>query len=123
MSDLKARLLVVDYEAPLRTCLAEIFTEMGYAVRVASDGFSASESIREETPDLVLSDLYMPVMSGFELLSVIRRRVPSISANRCERHLFSVKSGTQATLWSTSCRAAAGTANAGQARPLAQIDR
>jgi CheY-like chemotaxis protein len=62
----------------IRTCLSEIFIESGYAVRIASDGFSALAEIREEIPDLILSDLNMPGMSGFELLSVVRRRFPSI---------------------------------------------
>jgi CheY-like chemotaxis protein len=62
----------------IRACLSEIFIESGYAVRIASDGFSALAEIREEIPDLILSDLNMPGMSGFELLSVVRRRFPSI---------------------------------------------
>jgi CheY-like chemotaxis protein len=47
-------------------------------VRTAEDGFSALAEIRKEIPDILLSDLNMPRMSGFELLSVIRRRYPSI---------------------------------------------
>jgi len=59
-------------------CLLGILIESGYTVRIASDGFSALVEIREEIPDLILSDLNMPGMSGFELLSVVRRRFPSI---------------------------------------------
>ena len=47
-------------------------------MRNASDGFSALAEIRDETPDLILFDLNMPGMAGFELLSVVRRRFPSI---------------------------------------------
>jgi CheY-like chemotaxis protein len=71
-------LLVVDDEALVRTCLSEMLIESGYAVRDASDGFSALAAIRDEIPDLILSDLNMPGMSGFEFLSVVRRRFPSI---------------------------------------------
>jgi CheY-like chemotaxis protein len=47
-------------------------------VRPAADGFAALSEIRAELPDIILSDLYMPGMSGFELLSVVRRRFPAI---------------------------------------------
>ena len=47
-------------------------------MRSAEDGFSALAEIRREVPGVLLSDLNMPGMSGFELLSVVRRRFPSI---------------------------------------------
>lgn len=73
-------LLAVDDEALVRMFLLGILIESGYSVRTASDGFSALAEIREKIPDLILSDLNMPGMSGFELLSVVRRRFPSIRA-------------------------------------------
>jgi len=78
MYDLKANLLVVDDEAKIRGNLSIMFTALGYAVRVTPNGFSALDAIRDEIPDILLSDLNMPGMSGFELLSVVRRRFPSI---------------------------------------------
>jgi CheY-like chemotaxis protein len=75
-----AKLLIVDDEPALRTSLSHIFTELGYSVRSAEDGFSALSEIRQETPDIILSDLNMPGMSGFEFLSVVRRRFPGIHA-------------------------------------------
>jgi CheY-like chemotaxis protein len=47
-------------------------------VRSAEDGFSALRELREEIPDILLSDLNMPGMCGFELLRVVRRRFPTI---------------------------------------------
>jgi CheY-like chemotaxis protein len=82
MSNLRANLLVVDDQALIRTCLSEVLTKHGYGVRSAPDGFSALAEIRKEAPDLIVSDLNMPRMSGFELLSVIRRRFPSIPLSR-----------------------------------------
>jgi CheY-like chemotaxis protein len=75
----KNNLLIVEDDAQLRILLATILAQSGYRVRAAEDGFSALEQIRAEMPDLVLSDLYMSGMSGFELLSVLRRRFPGIS--------------------------------------------
>lgn len=78
MFQLNAKLLVVDDETPIRMSLSSIFTELGYGVRTAHDGFSALAEIRREIPDLILSDLKMPGMSGFELLSIVRCRFPAI---------------------------------------------
>ena len=74
----KINLLIVDDEPATRKLLAVIFERMGHNVRVAEDGFSALQQIRESMPDVLLSDLHMPGMSGFELLSVVRRRLPAI---------------------------------------------
>src|ERR1035438_2029199 len=78
MPDTKARLLIVDDEPSIRTSMWHVLTEIGYGVRCAEDGFSALEELRKEVPDVLLSDLNMPGMTGFELLSVVRRRFPAI---------------------------------------------
>src|ERR1700734_740028 len=78
MYDAKANLLVVDDEAKICKSLSIMLTVLGYGVRVAPNGFSALDAIRDEIPDIILSDLNMPGMSGFELLSVVRRRFPAI---------------------------------------------
>jgi CheY-like chemotaxis protein len=74
----KAKMLIVDDESTTRTLLCQVFRSLGHEVRAAEDGFSALEKIRSEVPDVLLSDLNMPGMSGFELLSVVRRRIPGI---------------------------------------------
>jgi CheY-like chemotaxis protein len=73
-----ATLLVVDDELSVRLTLSNVLAEVGYRVRSAEDGLSALREIRNEVPRLLLSDLNMPNMSGFELLSVVRRRFPAI---------------------------------------------
>lgn len=78
MPNAKVKLLIVDDEVSLRSSLSQIFTSFGHSVRSAEDGFSALDQIRNEMPDILLSDLNMPGMSGFELLSVVRRRFPKI---------------------------------------------
>jgi CheY-like chemotaxis protein len=74
----KTRILVVEDDISVRVTISELLTEQGYEVTTAGDGFDALLRLREAVPDLILSDLNMPQMSGFELLSVVRRRFPEI---------------------------------------------
>ena len=69
--------LIVDDDAGLRRALAMIFADSGFDVCLAADGFSALAQMRHTIPDVLLSDLNMPGMSGFELLSIVRRRFPA----------------------------------------------
>ena len=78
MPDLKASILIVEDEEPIRTSLAEILKVLGHRVRCAADGLAALVEMNEEVPEILLSDLNMPGMSGFELLSAVRRRFPAI---------------------------------------------
>ena len=78
MPNKKASLLIVDDELSIRTTLSLVLTEIGYSVRTAENSFSALAEILHEIPEILLSDLNMPGMSGFELLSVVRRRFPAI---------------------------------------------
>ena len=71
-------IVVVDDNPVLVSVISEIFRECGHSVRAASDGFVALAEIRKRVPDILLSDLCMPGMSGYELLSVVRRRFPTI---------------------------------------------
>jgi hypothetical protein len=72
-------IVLVDDNPAIRYGLSEIFKRRGYTVRTASDGFSALALLRERIPGILLSDLDMPGMSGFELLSVVRHRFPAIA--------------------------------------------
>jgi CheY-like chemotaxis protein len=78
MPSAKHKLLLVDDEPDIRMVLSAILTELGHEVRSAEDGFAALEAIHDWMPDVLLSDLNMPGMSGFELLSIVRRRLPEI---------------------------------------------
>jgi CheY-like chemotaxis protein len=75
----KFRILVVDDDTDVRESVAMSLMAEGYDVVAAEDGFRALSELRKNLPDVVLSDLDMPGMSGFELLSVVRRRFPQIS--------------------------------------------
>jgi CheY-like chemotaxis protein len=73
-----ASLLIVDDDASLRLCLSAVFATEGHGVRTAEDGFSALAQLRRQIPDIIVSDLNMPGMSGFEFLTVVRQRFPTI---------------------------------------------
>ena len=70
MTCLKEKLLIVDDEASIRKSMSDVLAEMGFRVRSAEDGLSALRELQEDIPDILLSDLNMPGMSGFELLSM-----------------------------------------------------
>lgn len=72
------RVVVVDNEPPMRKLLSGYLVAAGYVVRTAVDGLDAIAKFRQALPDLLISDLAMPRMSGFELLYVVRQRFPQI---------------------------------------------
>ncbi|HMJ23475.1 MAG TPA: response regulator [Terriglobales bacterium] len=76
---LRHRILVVDDEECIRALFAQVLQRGGYEVATAQDGFDALLKLKQFLPDLIISDLNMPKMSGFEFLSVVRRRFPTIS--------------------------------------------
>jgi CheY-like chemotaxis protein len=76
MANRKPNILIVEDDDQIRLLLCTIFEQSGYSVRRAPDGVVALEELRTEVPDILLSDLYMPRMSGFELLPVVRQQFP-----------------------------------------------
>jgi CheY-like chemotaxis protein len=72
------RILLVDDEPGIRLVLGAVLEQAGYAVDVAEDGFAALRKIQQRRPNLVITDLRMPNMNGFELLFEIRTRFPGL---------------------------------------------
>ena len=66
--------LVVDDDIDIRQTIAEILQSEGYSVATAGNGEAALTRIAERMPALILLDLQMPVMSGWEVLSHLRER-------------------------------------------------
>ena len=62
-----AVILVVDDEAPVRDVLALVLEDLGHRVVAATDGRHALTVAAQEHPDLVISDVMMPLMGGVEL--------------------------------------------------------
>ena len=66
--------LVVDDDQDIRESLAQILTEEGFDVTSASNGAEALEEIDRKRPDVMLLDLMMPVVNGWEVLETLRLR-------------------------------------------------
>ncbi len=79
-SDFAKRVLVVDDDEALLAITTALLKNEGYEVMTARDGFEALACLRGATPDILISDLKMPNMSGFELLAVVRKRFPGMTA-------------------------------------------
>jgi DNA-binding response OmpR family regulator len=69
------RILIVEDEPSLQETLAYNLQKQGYEVETAGDGFAALESARARTPDLVLLDLMLPGLDGFEVCKALRREM------------------------------------------------
>jgi len=75
----KYRVLVVDDDDDVREVFAQSLQREGYEVATAENGFDGLLKLKQLVPDVIISDLNMPEMSGFEFLSVVRRRFPKVS--------------------------------------------
>lgn len=72
MSDKKS-ILIIDDEAPLREALSEEFKDNGYTVFAAANGQDGVASALKNKPDIILVDLIMPVMDGFQTLEALNK--------------------------------------------------
>ena len=69
-----AQILVVDDDPDIRHVVEAILESEGYQVTTAINGRQAWEQITQQRPDVVLLDLQMPVMTGWELLDLLREQ-------------------------------------------------
>lgn len=86
VGQLAYRILIVDDSNLIRRAFSAALVAVGYVVRTAVDGLDAIGRLRQGPPDLIISDLGMPRMSGYEFLAVVRDRFPEIPviAMSCE---------------------------------------
>jgi DNA-binding response OmpR family regulator len=68
----KTRILIIDDDVGFRDLLRLHLSAAGYQVQVAEDGVTGGRALLAQTPDLIVSDLNMPFLDGFELLSLLR---------------------------------------------------
>jgi DNA-binding response OmpR family regulator len=67
--------LVVEDDSPIRAMIVDLLTDAGYAVSEAADGLQALHHLRERRPDLIVLDLMMPGMSGWQFLERSREQL------------------------------------------------
>jgi DNA-binding NtrC family response regulator len=97
----KTKVLIVDDEPAIREVLEMILQEWGYDVRLAVDGAEAKELVESYDPDIVISDVVMPQLSGLDLLRCLKAGNPSrpvilVTAHASiDRAVESMKQGAQ----------------------------
>lgn len=94
MADIKGRVVVVDDEEATRTLIARVLQHEGYEVVAVDNGLEALKVVDQTQPDLVVSDVMMPELTGLEFARGLRhheatRTVPIIfvTASDNPRHL------------------------------------
>jgi len=73
------RVLIVDDEPSIRQAAGAILESQGYEVLTVADGLEGLRALSKSLPDVIISDLNMPRMSGFEFLAIVRKRFPRIA--------------------------------------------
>lgn len=68
------RILVVDDEPDITALVAYHLAKAGYRVSTAANGPDALKAAREERPDIVILDVMLPGVSGYDVLAELRRR-------------------------------------------------
>ena len=74
-----AKILVADDEAMMRNLILKILESEGYQVTVVSSGNEAVEKLKAEKYDLLLTDVKMPGMTGFDLLKQVKVEWPEMA--------------------------------------------
>ncbi|WP_376792069.1 response regulator [Thermoflexus sp.] len=101
MPEDEARVLVVEDDKDFRDLLVAVLSRAHYQVETAGDGFSALEKARRDRPDLILLDVMLPDLSGFEVCRQLRklqhlRTIPIImltAMGRIEDKLKGIEAG------------------------------
>lgn len=65
-------ILIVDDQPELAAMIAEVLGDAGYATRIATDGRQALAEVQASPPDLVLLDVQMPEVDGFEVAAMLK---------------------------------------------------
>ncbi|WP_026477421.1 HDOD domain-containing protein [Alkaliphilus transvaalensis] len=75
---MKKKILLVDDEEQILKSLKRVFLKSDYEIFIAVDGMSALELLEKEKIDLIITDIRMPEMDGFQLLEAVKRNYPEV---------------------------------------------
>lgn len=75
-------ILVVEDELSLQETLAYNLKREGYTIEAVGDGRTALESARRLKPDLIVLDIMLPEMDGFEVARILRKEMPSSTTRK-----------------------------------------
>lgn len=98
----RARVLLVDDHPSVLEPLESRLRALGYHTVVAHDGAAALEAVRREPPDLVVLDVMMPEVNGFQVCREIKRLHPALPVI-----LLTAKSDAADRFWASECGASA----------------
>lgn len=76
-SRLKKKMIIVDDDLGISGLLSQYFSNKGLIVKTAENGSKAVKILESFSPDLILSDIEMPILDGLELLEEARKRIPN----------------------------------------------
>ena len=98
METAKQTILVVDDESGMRNVIREVLESAGYAALLAKDGNEGLALARQHLPDLILCDIQMPGMNGYELLNAVGartelRKVPFVFMTGVNTGQFDLRRG------------------------------
>ena len=71
MADKSAHVLIIEDERPIAMLLATIVRQMGHTAATAADGAAGLAEAQSCRPDLILLDMLLPIMSGWEFLRIV----------------------------------------------------
>lgn len=75
----KIQILIIEDDATFRYLLRMQLSQAGYNVQVAEDGVEGGRALLAHPPDLVISDLNMPFLNGFDLLALLKQDAATAS--------------------------------------------
>lgn len=90
----RGRVLVVEDDQPILSMVIDVLREEGYEVSGVTDGGAALAAIERDAPDLIVLDMRLPIMNGWDVAAALQRREVAIP-------LLVMTAAQDARLWAT----------------------
>lgn len=83
-----SRVLVIDDDVGVRTVIKTVLERQGFEVVAAADARSGLTAIREQQPDVIIADIFMPDMEGLESIRALNKVAPAVPVIAMSGFLF-----------------------------------